>query len=291
MAVMTGGASGTMANWTPEVWSKLATITYRSNVVLPDKMDRRWEPELGVGRGDTVNIPAFSQNATSIARTTFGTAAALTFDGVTESQVQLVVNKLRYKAYGIPVEAAIQAMPSYVALLTEGIGTAIAVDVDGDLAGDDTNGLDAFTAIGADNVDVTDDDVLSGETNLNSVNAPMSGRFFVVSPQTRASLLKIDSYRNQLYSSIGKLDASAGPGYLGPLYSLQAFMCNNLEAGSAGKKNAIWQQEAIAFAAQKELTINKDLNVEDGLINQYVGWMVYGYKMVKSTFGREVDGK
>ena len=53
----------TMATYLNEVWSPLATITYRSMAILPPLMDRRWEPEIGVGKGDTVNIPNFSQNA------------------------------------------------------------------------------------------------------------------------------------------------------------------------------------------------------------------------------------
>ena len=44
----------TMATWLPEVWSSLANISYHTVVVLPDLMDRRWEPEIGVGKGDTV---------------------------------------------------------------------------------------------------------------------------------------------------------------------------------------------------------------------------------------------
>jgi len=282
----------TMATWLPEVWSKKATITYRSNVVLPDLMDRRWEPEIGVGRGDTVNIPGFSQNTSANKRTTFGTGAALTFDAVTEAQTQLLVNQLAYKAFRMPVEMNAQAMPNYETLLTDGIGQAVALTIDSELAGDNTNGLDAFTAIGTDNVDVTDDDVLTGETNLNNQNAPMEWRYAVVSPATRASLLKIDVYRNSLYKgATGNFDGSKGAGFLGMVYSLDFYMSNNLEAGTAGKKNAIWQREAIAYAEQKGVTMVRDLNIEDGLFQQVAGYVVYGFKLVKSAFGRELDGK
>lgn len=282
----------TMANWLPEVWSKKATITYRSNVVLPDLMDRRWEPEIGVGRGDTVNIPGFSQNATAVKRATFGTAAALTFDAVTETQTQLLINQLASKAFRMPVEMNLQAMPHYETLLTDGIGQAIALTIDSELAGDNTNGLDVFTAIGTDNVDVSDDDILTGETNLNNQNAPMEWRYCVVSPATRASLMKIDLYRNSLYKgAVGNIDGGKGAGFLGVVYSMEFYMSNNLEAGAAGKKNAIWQREAIAYAEQKGLTVVKDLNIEDGLLNQIAGFVVYGFKLVKSTFGRELDGK
>lgn len=282
----------TMATWLPEVWSKKATVTYRSNVVLPDLMDRRWEPEIGVGRGDTVNIPAFSQNSAANKRTTFGTGAAITFDAVTEAQTQLLVNQLAYKAFRMPVEMNVQAMPNYETLLTDGIGEAVALVIDSELAADNTNGLDAFTAIGTDNVDVSDDDILTGETNLNNQNAPMEWRYCAVSPATRASLMKIDIYRNSLYKgAVGNIDGGKGAGFLGNVYSLEFYMSNNLEAGTAGKKNAIWQREAIAYAEQKGLTVVRDLNIEDGLFQQIAGYTVYGFKIVKSAFGREVDGK
>ncbi|NIR13676.1 MAG: hypothetical protein GWN86_06900 [Desulfobacterales bacterium] len=283
----------TMATYLPEVWSRLASVTYRSNVVLPDLMDRRWEPEIGVGRGDTVNIPNFTQNNSANKRGTFGTGAAITFDAVTESQTQLAINQLAYKAFRMPVEMSAQAMSTYVPMLTDGIGQAIALTVDSELAGDDTNGIDSFTTTaGTDNVDVTDDDVLEAETNLGNANAPLQSRYMVVSPATRASLMKIDVYRNSLYGgAVGNLPGDKGAGFIGNVYSLGVYESNNLEAGAAGKKNGVFQTEAIAYAAQKELTMLNDMNIEDGMFNQVAGYMVYGFIKVKDNFGTELDGK
>ena len=289
MADMTGT---TMATWLPEQWSELATITYRTNVVLPNLMDRRWEPEVGVGRGDTVNIPNFTQNTSATKRSTFGTGASLTFDAVTESQTQLVVNQMAYKAFRMPVEMAVQTMPSYVSLLTDGIGEACAIKIDSELAGDNSNGLDAFTATGTDNVDITEDTLFTAETNLGDQNAPLQDRFLVVSPASRASLLKIEAFRNSLYqSTIGSIGGDKGRGYLGRVYTYDVYESNNLEDGTSGKKNAMFQREAIAYAEQQSVTMVQDLNIEDGLFNQTAGYVVYGHKMVKSGFGREIAGK
>tara|TARA_R100000458_G_C8237853_1_gene217676 strand:+ start:310 stop:1179 length:870 start_codon:yes stop_codon:yes gene_type:complete len=282
----------TMATWLPEQWSELATITYRTNVVLPNLMDRRWEPEVGVGRGDTVNIPNFTQNTSATKRSTFGTGASLTFDAVTESQTQLVVNQMAYKAFRMPVEMAVQTMPSYVSLLTDGIGEACAIKIDNELAGDNSNGLDAFTAIGTDNVDITEDTLFTAETNLGDNNAPLQDRFLVVSPASRASLLKIEAFRNSLYqSTVGSIAGDKGRGYLGRAYTYDVYESNNLEDGTSGKKNAMFQREAIAYAEQQSVTMVQDLNIEDGLFHQYAGYVVYGHKMVKSAFGREIAGK
>jgi hypothetical protein len=290
MAEMT---ATTMATYLQEQWSTLASITYRSNVVLPELMDRRWEPEIGIGQGDIVNIPTFSQNTSATKRSTFGTGADLTFDHVTESQIQLAINQMAYKAFSMPVEMNDQAMSIYVPMLIDGIGEAVALKVDSELASDNSNGIDGFSQTqGTDNVDVTEDDLIAAETQLDEANAPLNDRFLVISPATRGSLMKLDVFKNSLYAaSVGNVDGSKGRGYLSSVYTYDIYVSNNLEAGTSGKKNGLFQREAIAYAAQKGLTVVKDLNIEEGLINQYAGYMVYGFKEVKDTFGVEIAGK
>lgn len=284
----------TMATYLAEVWSTLATITYRQTVIIWPLMDSRWQPELGVGRGDTVNIPNFTQNTRSnvTKRSTFGTAASLTFTATTESQTQLVVDKMAYQAHRIPVEMSVQQMPVYNTLLSEGIGEALGQQMDYDIASDGTNGFDAFTAIGTDNVDITESVFLQGETNLNDNLAKQEGRYFVCSPATRGSMMQIDVFRNQLYaSSVGNLDGSKGNGWFGKIYSVDCYMDADLESGTSGKKNFMGQTEAIAVAKQLDVKMVGGLNIADGLLNEVAGYCVYGFKQVKSNHGREVAGK
>ena len=265
MADMTGT---TMATYLPEVWSRLATITYRSNVALWPLLDHRWEPELGVGMGDTVNIPGFSQNTGANVESTFGTGGTVTFDAVTEAQIQLVVNTLAYKAFRMPYSMTVQAMSVYQPLLTKGIGEAVALK------------------------GYTDDDILTCETNLHNQNAPMQDRFLTVSPASRGSMMKIDVIRNQLYAnSVGNLVGSRGAGVLGEVYSFTAIMSNNLTAGVAGKENGAFQREAVAAVMQKGLTMLQDINIEDGPFRQVWGGAVYGLKEVKDAFGNQLNGK
>lgn len=284
----------TMATWLPEVWSTVATITYRQKSILPPLMDRRWEPEIGVGMGDTLNIPGFTQNSRSnvTKRSTFGTGASVTFAANTEGQTQLAINQMAYYAFRMPVEMSAQALAKYAKLLEGAAPEAIAQQVDYELASDGTNGFDAFTAIGTDNIDVTEKIVLDGEQVLNEGHAPLDGRYFVFSPATYASLIQIEAFRNQLYAnSIGNLSGDKGPGYVGKLLTLDCYMHADLEAGTSGKKNFIGQREAIAYAEQQSVKIIQATNVADGGFYEYMAYNVYGFKQVKSTFGREVDGK
>ena len=294
MADMT---STTLANVTPEVWSAKASTTYRSNVVNVPLLDHTWEPELGVGRGDIVNIFGFTQNNAATNRGagtgTFGTGASITFDANTEGQTQLAVNRLYLKAHRMPVEAQAQVIPGYLAMLMKGHGEAIALQIDADIGADNTNGFDAFTTVvGTDNVDLTEDDLLTIQTNLNNQNAPLDGRVGVISPASHQSLMKVEAFRNQMYKdTMGNLDGGKGAGQLGPILTFQMYMSNNLEAGTAGKKNAFFQKEAIAFAEQIALKKADDTNIEDGLFRQYVTYTTCGFKIVKNAFGNEADGK
>lgn len=287
----------TIATWNPEVWSRTPTITYRSNIVLVPLMDHRWEPEIGTGRGDTVNIPGFSQNNAPNNRGagagTFGTGASITFDAVTEAQVQLKVNRFYYKAHRYPLELSVQAMPPYFSLLLQGQGAAIALQVDADLAADATDGLDTLTTIiGEDNVDITEDDVFTASTNLNNQNAPLPDRFFVVSPASAASVGKIEAFRNTLYrDSAGMIDGARAAGDIGTMLTFRTIMSNNLEAGTSGKKNFAFHMETIAFAEQANTQTEMTTNLEDGGFRQFMTWNTVGFVVVKNSFGTEVDGK
>ena len=295
MADMTGT---TLASYLAEVWSPKVSVTYRAKTVLVPLMDHRWEPELGVGMGDTVNVAGFTQNTGAANRGagtgTFGTGATLTFTANTEAQTQIKVDRFYYMADRRPLEMDGQVMPALNPLLAAGRGQAIALQVDADLAADNTNGLDAFsTVVGTDNVDVTEDDLITIQTNLNNQNAPDSDRYLVVSPATFASIIKIEAIRNQLYApAIGSLSGNAGQGFVGgPVYSLMVFMSNNLESGSNGKKNAGFHTEAIAFIEQMSTQTLQDVNIEDGGFRQFLTFQTCGFKEIKDAFGNELDGK
>src|SRR3990167_5770765 len=123
----------TMDVYLPEVWSALPSITYRQTQLIWPLLDHRWEPEV-VGQGDTINVANFTQNTRSnvAKRSTFGTGASITFVATTEVQTQIVVNQMAIDPHRMPVEMSVQTMPMYKTLLLEGIGQALAQQMDYD---------------------------------------------------------------------------------------------------------------------------------------------------------------
>ena len=289
MANMTGT---TLATYLQEVWSTAASVIYAADVVIEPLVNHRWEPETGVGRGDTVNVPEFTQSTSANKRSTFGTGAALTLTATTESQKQILINQMAYLAFQLPVEMSLQILSVYIPLLIEDIGIGIGNQVDSELAGDNTNGFDAATAVGSDNEPITEDIILDAEAVLNTSRARMDGRYFVISPNTRADMLQIEVLRNQLNAAtMGGLGKDKGQGFQGSVVSLDVHLSNNLEAGTNGTKCFIGQTEYSAFAGQNGVSVAQDLEITEGLYSVVAGWRAYGFLLMKGNHGREVDAR
>ena len=213
---------------------------------------------------------------------------------MTEAQTVLAVNRYYYKAWRAGKELFPQMMPEYAQLIN-GIGhpKALALQVDADLGSDATNGLASITTTeGTDNVDITEDVLLAGITDLNNVFAPNNDRFIVFSPASQASLFKVESLKNSLYNAtVGSIGGDMGLGYAGSFLGMQAWSSGNLAAGTNGKKNAIFQREAIAYAEQLSVMTDKSTNIQDGNYEQFITFMTCGFIKVKDNHAALVLGK
>src|SRR3990167_7552232 len=117
----------TQSAFLKEVWSNKVSVIYATNVVLANLMDRRWEPEISVGKGDLVNIAPFTKATSASKRSTFGTGASITFVAPTETQIQLAIDQMAYRAYRVPVEISAQQMAQWDTMMVADIGEAIAI--------------------------------------------------------------------------------------------------------------------------------------------------------------------
>jgi len=282
----------TLDKYLPEVWSRLISVAYEAMVVIEPLMDHSWQPELPVGAGDLVNVPKFTESTSADKRSTFGTGAALTYTAVTEGQLQIPVNQMAYKAYRFPVEMSLQAMSKYVPLLIKDVSTGISAQIDTELAADDTSGFDAFTEIGTDNEQITEETLFEAEAVLVSNNMLLQDRFAVWSANSRADLLQIEVLRNQLNTSVvGSVKGNTSQGFFGHTLTWDNYVCNNLEAGSNGTKNFMGQHEAIAFIAQNDVTVKQQTDLDAGLFDIIAGWKAYGFLLMKANAGRQVNAR
>ena len=235
------------ANFIPEVWSDEIVAAYKRNLVMANlvkKMNFKGK------KGDTVHIPAPVRGSASAK----GATNAVTLIVNTESEVQVSINK--HYEYSRLIEDIVeaQALNSLRNFYTGDAGYALAKQVDTDLVqlGRAFNGAtvgtdDYATAasstkayIGGDGTTaynsstsnasaLTDAAIRRTIQRLDDNDTPMDGRFFIIPPSSRNTLMGLARYTEQAF--VGNGDAIRN-GEIGNLYGIPVFVTSNADTGA-----------------------------------------------------------
>jgi N4-gp56 family major capsid protein len=236
----------TAANFIPEIWSDEIIAAYKKNLVLANlvmKMNFKGK------KGDTVHIPAPTRGSASAKVAT----DAVTLIAATESEVQVSINK--HYEYSRLIEDIVeaQALNSMRQFYTADAGYALARQVDTDLIqlGRSANGGTAGSArydagfIGGDGTTtfdytqntntgnataLTDSAIRRTIQRLDDNDTPMDGRFFIIPPSSRNTLMGLARYTEQAF--VGNGDAIRN-GEIGNLYGIPVFTSSNADSASA----------------------------------------------------------
>jgi len=236
----------TAATFIPEIWSDEIVAAYKKNLVLANlvtKMNFKGK------KGDTVHIPApYRGTASAKAAST-----AVTLIAATETTVDVSINK--HYEYSRLIEDIVeaQALNSLRSFYTSDAGYALAKQIDSDLVqlGRNFNGGSAASArytaayIGGDGTTTFD---YTANTNTGNASAltdvairrtiqrlddndvPMDGRFFIIPPSSRNTLMGLARYTEQAF--VGNGDAIRN-GEIGQLYGMAVFSTSNADSASA----------------------------------------------------------
>jgi N4-gp56 family major capsid protein len=200
-------------------------------------------------KGDTVHIPAPTRGSASAKVAT----DAVTLIAATESEVQVSINK--HYEYSRLIEDIVeaQALNSMRQFYTADAGYALARQVDTDLIqlGRSANGGTAGSArydagfIGGDGTTtfdytlntntgnataLTDSAIRRTIQRLDDNDTPMDGRFFIIPPSSRNTLMGLARYTEQAF--VGNGDAIRN-GEIGNLYGIPVFTSSNADSASA----------------------------------------------------------
>ncbi len=204
----------TAATFIPEIWSDEIVAAYKKNLVLANivmKMNFKGK------KGDTVHIPApYRGSASAKAAST-----AVTLIAATETEVQVSINK--HYEYSRLIEDIVeaQALNSLRQFYTNDAGYALAKQVDTDLiqlgrsanggtadnaryaggfiGGDGTTAFDYTANTNTGNASaLTDAAIRRTIQRLDDNDTPMDGRFFIIPPSSRNTLMGLAEYRYHL---------------------------------------------------------------------------------------------
>jgi N4-gp56 family major capsid protein len=236
----------TAEKFIPEIWSDEIVAAYKKNLVLANivmKMNFKGK------KGDVVHIPAPTRGNAS--EKSASTAVTLIAD--TETEVTVSINKhFEYSRFIEDIVEA-QALNSLRQFYTADAGYALARQVDTSLiqlgrsANGGTAGSARYTAglVGGDGTTTFDYTANSNTGNASALtdaairrtiqrlddnDTPMDGRFFIIPPSSRNTLMGLARYTEQAFVGNGNAIRN---GEIGQLYGIPVYTSSNADHASA----------------------------------------------------------
>ena len=239
MALGSNHVTGTtIANWRPQIWAADVLAARESNLVLAPLV-RRYDRDIA-SKGQTVEIPNLSnlEAHAKVANT------QVTLNGPTETKTTINIDQHWTSAVNVEDFADAQSAYDTHSEYRKKTGYAIAEKIDNFVAEDMTEN---FTQeVGVFETAITYDVTLEAKLKLDVAKAPLTERYFVVTPQGHQDLLKVNEFTR--YDAMG---ASGQPspfknGRVGHILGADVYMSQNLDGASL-----YFHKEAYALAVQK----------------------------------------
>ena len=291
----------TGATFIPELWSDEIVAAYKSNLVLANLVNKM--PMSGK-KGDTLHIPKPTRGSASAK----GAESQVTLIAATESEVQVSVNKHYEYSRLIEDITDVQALASMRKFYTEDAGYALAKQVDDDLFAlgkslgdgdgsdwthsnsfyvDAANGIAAYAE---DTVAATDvfTDLAFRELikQLDDNDTPMEGRFIVIPPSVRQTIMGIDRYNSSDFvDGRGVMN-----GQIGTLYGIDVYVSSNcpvIETAAANTASAVDTKGAIighkdAMVLAEQMGVRSQTQYkQEYLSNLFTSDTLYGTQVLR----------
>lgn len=285
----------TGANFIPEIWSDEIIAAYKKKLVAANlfkSMD--W-----VGKkGDTIHIPTPTRAnaAQKLAQT------AVDYQAATEGEVQVLINQHWYVARIIEDIVATQALGSMRQFYTDDFGYSLARQIDTSLiqlgrgfnGGSGTNaysgalsGGDGTTAyVAGTNTGVaalTDVAIRRTIQRLDDNDVPMEGRFLLVPPSSRNTLMGIARYTEQAF--VGEVGSgnTIRNGEIGNVYGIPVYVSSQADttSGSTATRIALLGHKDAAVLVKQTNVRSQVENDIDYLGTKFVSDVLYGVRELR----------
>jgi N4-gp56 family major capsid protein len=253
----------TAANFIPEIWSDEIVAAYKKNLVaanLIKKMSFKGK------KGDTVHIPSPTRGSASAK----AASTQVTLIAATEGVVDISINK--HYEYSRMIEDIVeaQALSSLRQFYTEDAGYALAKQVDTDLiklgrlsqggtgarysgAFIGSDGTTAYDYTTDNQAALTDAAIRRSIQRLDDSDVPMDGRFFIVPPASRNTLMGLARFTEQAFVGEQGGSNTIRNGEIGDVYGVKVYVSTNCDtANDAEDGSGTAQAARIALMGHKD---------------------------------------
>ena len=305
---MTGATGLTEANtFIPELWSDEIIAAYKKNLVLANLVNKM---SMVGKKGDTLHIPKPTRGQAYEKQEN----TAVTLQNAVETEV--VINVDKHYEYSKLIEdiVEVQALDSMRRFYTDDAGYALAKQVDDDLftlakrLGDDggtgtdwvhsnsyyvnsTNGIASYAidtvAAGDDFSDLAFRQLIK---LMDDQDTPMDGRFLVIPPSVRQTIMGIDRYVSSDFVN----GRTVNNGLIGNLYGVDVYVSSNCPVieTAASNTSAAFDTKAAILAHRDTMVLAEQLAVrsqtqykQEYLANLYTADTLYGIQTLRPETG------
>jgi N4-gp56 family major capsid protein len=295
MALGTDHQTKTTADkFIPEIWSDEVVATYKKNLVLANLIKKL---SFKGKKGDTLHIPKPGRGSANAK----AAATQVTLNTDTATEINVLIDK--HFEYSILIEdiVDVQALASMRQFYTDDAGYALARQVDTSLiqigrevqGGGGTaaysgaflgsNGTTAYVAASNNEAALTDAAIRRSIQRLDDNDVPMDGRFLIVPPSTRNTLMGIARFTEQAF--VGEVGGSntIRNGEIGNVYGVPVFVSTNADttSGSGAARIALLGHRDFAVLAEQMAVRSQTQYKQEYLGNLFTADTIYGVKELR----------
>ena len=284
----------TAAVFIPEIWSDEVIAAYKKNLVAANvfkKMSFKGK------KGDVIHIPKPTRGSASVK----AASTAVTLIAATETEVQVPID-LHYE-YSRFIEdiVEVQALSSLRRFYTDDAGYALAKQVDTNLinlgsgfnAGSGTtaynkaligsDGTTEYVAGSNNEAALTDAAIRRTIQRLDDNDVPTDGRFFLIPPSARNTLMGLDRYTAMDFVGESASANTIRNGQIGNLYGMPVFVTSNADTtdGSAAARVCLMGHKDAAVLVEQMAVRSQTQYKQDRLSTLYTSDTIYGVKELR----------
>ena len=294
----------TAATFIPEIWSDEIVAAYKKNLVAANLVKRM---NFKGKKGDTVHVPAPTRGSASVK----AASTAVTLIAATETEVQVLINKHYEYSRFIEDIVEVQALSSLRSFYTDDAGYALARQVDTDLiqlgrafngatVGTDdyatsntstkayigSDGTTAYNSTTSNAAALTDAAIRRTIQRLDDNDTPMDGRFFIIPPSSRNTLMGLARYTEQAFTGEAGSANAIRNGEIGNLYGIPVFVTSNADIG-AGNTNTdriclMGHRDSMVLVEQLGIRSQTQYK-QEYLATLYTADTLYGVKAMRTA--------
>jgi N4-gp56 family major capsid protein len=283
----------TGATFIPEIWSDEIIAAYKKSLVAANLFKKM---SFTGKKGDTIHIPSPTRGVASLK----AAETQVTLQAATETEVNVLVDKHYEYSRLIEDITEVQALSSLRRFYTEDAGYALSKQVDTSLiqlgrtfnggsgvtyggayiGGDGTT---AYTSGSSNASALTDAAIRRTIQRLDDNDVPMDGRFFLIPPSARNTLMGLSRYTEQAFVGEVGNGNTIRNGEIGNLYGIPVFVSSNCDTATGGARIALLGHKDAAVLVEQQGVRSQTQYKQEYLGTLYTADTLYGVKELRDN--------